>query len=131
MSNHLSDMTDVFDLTNLVKETTCFKSKKGTLIDVLLTNKPKRFQKTQTFVTGLSDCHKLTLTILRSFFKKLPPKTITYRDHKKFDQNSFLCDLDNRLIQGEIYKEKENPYKKLTQILKGSFGSPRTFEKKK
>ena len=26
ISNHLSDITDVFDLTNLVKETTCFKS---------------------------------------------------------------------------------------------------------
>ena len=72
--NHLSDLKDVFNLTNLVKKVTCFKSEKGTLIDLMLTNKPKSFQKTNNFVTGISDCHMLIVSILRASFKKLPPK---------------------------------------------------------
>ena len=45
-SNHLSDLVDVFNLTNLIKEPTCFISDKGFLIDIILTNKPKSFHKT-------------------------------------------------------------------------------------
>ena len=41
--SHFSDLKDTYDLSNLVKSATCFKSSKGTLLDVLLTNKPKSF----------------------------------------------------------------------------------------
>ena len=75
-SNHLSDLLDVFNLKNLVKEPTCFKSDKGSLIDIILTNKPRSFHKTQGFVTGISDFHKLVVTVLRSYCKKLPLKSI-------------------------------------------------------
>ena len=40
-SNHLSDAKDVFNLTNLVKKPTCFKSQDGTLINLILTNRPR------------------------------------------------------------------------------------------
>ena len=66
-------------------------------------------------VVGLSD-FRLVLTVLRSSFKKLPPKEITYRSYKNFTQKHFLRDLDRRLIQGEIYKNCNDPYKKLTEI---------------
>ena len=42
-SNHLSDLNDLFSLTNLVTDSTCFKSNKGSLTDLMLTNKPKSF----------------------------------------------------------------------------------------
>ena len=44
-SNHLSDAKDIFNLTNLMKKPTCFKSQDGTLIDLMLTNRPKSFLK--------------------------------------------------------------------------------------
>ena len=84
-SNHLPDMKDVFNLSNLIKEPTCFKSQNGTLIDLILTNRPRSFMKSQAFELGLSDCHKLVCSILRASFKKLPPKIITSRDQKDFD----------------------------------------------
>ena len=59
------DLKDTYTLSNLVKSATCFKSSKGTLLDVLLTNKPKSFQKTFLCEIGLSDCHKLVATIFR------------------------------------------------------------------
>ena len=44
--NFLEDMCDTFDLTNMVKEKTCFMSELGSSIDLILTNKPKSFYKT-------------------------------------------------------------------------------------
>ena len=65
-SNHLSDLSDVFNLKNLVKEPTCFMSDKGFLINIILINKSRSFHKTKDFLTGISDSHKLVVTVLRS-----------------------------------------------------------------
>ena len=54
-SNHLSDVKDVFNLTNVVKKPTCFKSQDRTLIDLMLTNRPRSFLKSQNFEIGLND----------------------------------------------------------------------------
>ena len=97
--NHLSDLNDTFSMTNLVTDSTCFKSNKGSLIDFMLTNKPKSFHKSHSFVTGISDCHKLIVSILITSFKKLPPKFVIYRTQKNFYESNFLRDLDTRLIQ--------------------------------
>ena len=107
-SDHLSDLLDVFNLKNLVKEPTCFMSDKGSLTDITLTNKPRSFHKTQGFATGISDFHKLVVTVLRSYYKKLPVK--------RFGKATFLRDLNSRLIQGELYNNCQEPYNKLTQI---------------
>ena len=57
-NSHFSDLKDIYNLSNLVKLATCFKSSKGTLLDVLLTYKPKSFQKIFVCETGLRDCDK-------------------------------------------------------------------------
>ena len=115
-SNHLSDMKDVFNLSNLINKPTCFKSQSGSLLDLILTNRPRSFMKSQAFELGLSDCQKLVCSILRASFKKLPPKIITYRDQKDFDQQNFLHDLDKKLVQGQLYRSCDEPYKKLSEI---------------
>ena len=48
-------------------------------IDLILTNKRRSFINTTVIETGLSDHHKMTVSILRSHFKKAKPKTVTYR----------------------------------------------------
>ena len=83
---------------------------------MLLTNKPKNFQKIFVCETGLSNFHKLVATIFRSTFIKLPPKFVKYRSYKNFDENKFCRDLYQSLITGDIYKAKD-PYTKLTNIL--------------
>ena len=115
-NSHFSDLKDTYNLSNLVKSATCFKSSKGTLLDVLLTNKPKSFQKTFVWETGLSDCHKLVATIFRSTFIKVPPKVVNYRSCKSFDENKFCRDIDQILIKGDIYKTKDL-YTKLMNTL--------------
>ena len=115
-SNHLSDMKDVFNLSNLIKEPPCLKSKNGILLDLILTNRPKSFIKSQAFKLGLSDCHKFVCSILRASFKKLPPKIITYRYQKDFHQQNFLRNLDKKLVQEQLYKSCDEPYKKLSEF---------------
>ena len=115
-NSHFSDLKDTYNLSNLVTLAICFKSSRGTLLDVLLTNKPKSFQKTFVCEAGLSDCHKLVATIFRSIFIKLPPKFVKYISYKNFDENKFCRDLDQILIKGDVNKAKD-PYTKLTNIL--------------
>ena len=63
--NFLSDLCDIFDLTNMVKDKICFMSAQGTSIDVMLTNKPRSFYNTIPIETGLSDHHKLIVIYLK------------------------------------------------------------------
>ena len=64
--NQLGNLCDVFNLSNLIKDKTCYMTPQGTSIDVILTNKPRSFYKSIPIETGLSDHHKLVITFLRS-----------------------------------------------------------------
>ncbi|XP_057316881.1 uncharacterized protein LOC130657914 [Hydractinia symbiolongicarpus] len=78
----LSDITKMYCLHNLVKEPTCFKSQcNPTCIDLILTNKSSSFEHTNVVETGLSDFHKMTVTFMKTKFKK-EIKSVT--DNKKF-----------------------------------------------
>ena len=77
--NYLSDLCATFSLANIKNGKTCFKARKGTSIDNLLTNRPRSFHKTGIFETGFSDHHKLILSVFRSYFIRIPAKTIEYR----------------------------------------------------
>ena len=72
----------------------------------MLTKRPNRFQKTSTVVTGLSDFHKIIISCLKTTFNQIPPKKIIFRDDKKFDEQNFLYNLDQQMIKGKLYKEK-------------------------
>ena len=58
-----------------------------------MTNFPKSFQHTQTIETGLSDFHKLTLTVLKTHFSRLKPDIVNYRDYKGFVNDYFRSEL--------------------------------------
>ena len=73
------------ELINLVKEKTCFKNMQNpSFIDLLLTNNSYPFKQTTTVFPGLSDCHKLVLTVLKTSILKGNLRQITYRDYKRF-----------------------------------------------
>ena len=83
-----------YNLKCLVKEATCFKNiNSPSCIDLILTNKSLCFQNTTVIETGLSDFHKLTLTVMKSSFQKQLPKILNYRNYKRFDNTSFHNDL--------------------------------------
>ena len=89
----LEEFCDNFNLTNIVKRNTCFTKNNKSTIDLLLTNKPMSFQVTNTTETGLSDCHKLISSFMKSYITRLKPKTIFYRNYKNFDEEKFVKDV--------------------------------------
>ena len=105
----------MYDLTNLVKVPACYKNLKGTLLDVLITNRPNSFQKTIVCETCLCDCHMLISITLRSTFIKLPPKTVKYKSYKNFNETIFLHELDQKLIQGDLCRS-DDPCLNLTEV---------------
>ena len=97
-SNCLEDFLFEHHAKNLVKVPTCFKSiDNPSCIDLLLTNSPLSFQNTTTVTTGLSDFHKLVVTVMKTTFPKMKPKIIYYRDYKKFNLQEFRRELRNEL----------------------------------
>ena len=75
--SYLEEFCASYNLKNLIKQPTSFKNLENlTRIDQILTNHPKSFRSPSVFETGLSDFHKLTLTVLKSFHAKHKPETI-------------------------------------------------------
>ena len=61
----------------IIKETTCYKNPDNpTCIDLILTNWPKNFQESSTLETGLSDFHKMVLTVFKSEAPNLTPRVV-------------------------------------------------------
>ena len=76
----LSEFMNEHNIGNLVTEKTCFKSSTNpSCIDLFLTNYPLSFQNTCAITTGLSDFHKMVITVMKMTFQKNPPREIYYR----------------------------------------------------
>ena len=65
-------------------------------IDLILINCSKSFFKTETIFTGLSNFHKIVLSVFKTTFRKFKPKEIVYRNYRKFNENNFNEDLHNQ-----------------------------------
>ena len=66
---HMRDFCETYNLTNLIKDPTCFKSVENpSCIDVMLTNKSACFEDSMTIEIGLSDCLKMTVTVMKKYF---------------------------------------------------------------
>ena len=79
----MREFCDSYNLKNLIKEPTCFKNASNpSCIDLMLTNS-RSFQNSLNIETGLSDFHKMTLTVLKTIFPKVKPEIILYRNYKK------------------------------------------------
>ena len=68
---------------------------------MILTNRPKSFQSTCVIETGLSDFHRMIVTVLKMHFRKLPPKVIPYKNFSNYDNANFINSLNNVLHEHE------------------------------
>ena len=95
----ISEFCDLYNLRSLIKEPTCYKNTNNpTCIDLLLTNGEKLFQNSTTIQTGLSDFHKMIVTLLKTNFQKMSPIFIKYRNYTKFNDEQFRIELSNDLL---------------------------------
>ena len=84
-----------YGLHSLIKQPTCYKNPENpSCIDLILTNKDKSFQSTCVMETGLSDFHRMTISVLKMHFRQLLPKVVSYRD---FENERFRNSLQSAL----------------------------------
>ena len=90
----MDEFTSIFNLRSLIKTPTCFKSKENpSCIDLILTNRINCFQNSSTMETGFSDFHHLVFTVMKTTFRRKPPKVIRYRNFKNYVPENYLFDV--------------------------------------
>ena len=68
---------DSYEFKNLIKDGRyCKNPENPSCINLILTNNPNGFQNSGVIETGLSDFHKMTLTVVQTTFQKLKPSII-------------------------------------------------------
>ena len=80
----LINIMDSFDLVNLVKDLTCIRQYPPSLLDFILTNKPKSFQRTITIEDGISDFHSTVCTTMKVHIENKTKKILHCRSYTIF-----------------------------------------------
>ena len=113
----LETFCNFYSLYSLIKQPTCFKNPENRSIsDLLLTKKPRAFKAKSVIETGLFDFHRMTISVLKMHFRKLPPKVINYRDFKRFDNERFIDFLDYILSEEQIdYSKNPDKFSEISQ----------------
>ena len=111
----MNELCDTYHVKNLINEPTCFRNPlNSSSIEVILTNKRRSFQENTVIESGLSDHHKLTITVLKQYFPKQKPAIIKYRDYKTFDHLYFWAEVNRKLTKIEhdegYYEHFENTF---------------------
>ena len=122
---YLSSFLYQDELSSIVKERRYFKNVSNpSCIDLFLTNSALSFQHTLTVCCGLSDFHKLVMTLLKTRFSKNKPREIVYRNYKYFNSQNFNDELQFVLSKENIdscSKFKISEYPQKLKILKTTF----------
>ena len=83
---------------NLLEKQTCCKNHTNpSCVYLIIKNKPKSFQNSFTFETGLSNFHKKTVTVLKPSFVKQKPRVLNYRNYKFFNNTLFKDQVLDKL----------------------------------
>ena len=111
-------LSATYSLKGLIKKPACLKGLENpTCIDLILTNQSKRFQNSNDFETGLSNFHKLAITVLKAYPQKQIPKVIKNKNCKKIDNNMFRNDLLNELLSKNARTKHLDSFKATTQYI--------------
>ena len=128
--SHLKSFCENYDLTNLIKQPTCYKNPTNpTFIDLILTNAPHSFPSTYAVETGLSDFHLMTMTVMRKSFQKYQPSIISYRSYKKFSNAAFRETLIKKLSTGN-FVSNENGFERFCDISLETLNKHAPYKKK-
>ena len=122
----LDDFMDEFHAKNLVKEPTCFKNPENpSSIDMFVTNSQGSFQKTTAISTGLSDFHKMIVTVMKTTYPKVDPIIKYYRNFSKCNVKDFEQDL-----KGKLEAEQQGTYESFQTVFLNTLDSHAPHKKK-
>ena len=87
---HMESFLESYRFKSLIKDPTCFKNPENpSCIDLIVTNSPYSFQNSCVIETGLSDVHKMIVSVMKTTFQKLKPRIVQYRDYAQFSNDNF------------------------------------------
>ena len=88
----LKEFCNIHNLKNLIKVPTCFKNPDFPIsIGVMLTTSYRSFHNSCAIDMGLSDFHKIIVTVIKSHFPKREPKIVQHiKITKTFMQKSIV-----------------------------------------
>ena len=110
----VSDFCEIYNLKNIIREKTCFKNPNNpSCIDLIITSRSKSFQNSMVIETGLSDFHKMCITVMKMYYSKQKPTIIHYRKFKDFNNDSFIKDLQTLLTKS--FNEEAIPFQALRE----------------
>ena len=109
----------IYNFKNLLDKPTCCKNPTNlSCVDLIIKNNPRSFQNSCTFETGLSDFHKMTLTVLKSSCAKQKPGVLNYRNYKFFNDTFFRDEVLNKLRNSNFQiSDKDLKHFKETYLL--------------
>ena len=94
----MKSFCQIYNFKNLIDKPTCYKNPTNpSCVDLNLTNRPRSFQNSCTFETGLSGFHKMTLTVLKWYFAKQKPRILNCCDYRFFNKTLFRDQVLNKL----------------------------------
>ena len=72
----------------------------------MMTNRPRSFKHSMVVEIGLSDFHKMCVTVMKTHYNKEKPLIVKYRKFKIFSNDAFLKDLKSLLSK---FDNEKNP----------------------
>ena len=88
------------------------------MIDLILTNCSQSFMHSKAIESGLSDFHKMT-TMMRRTYTQQEPVKITYRDYTKFNKEKFISEFRAKKFKFKGHTLSTNTaYNNLIETLK-------------
>ena len=108
----MKNFCQIYGCKNIVRDKTCFKSPiNSTRIDLMITNRPKSFQESEVIETGLSDFHKMSLTVMKVFYNN---RKSFNRKYKDFSNEAFFSQVSYGIFNSTVDNilQKYAPIKK-------------------
>ena len=101
-------------ISSTCKDPVCLKSpEKSSCIDLILTNSPYNFQNSLVIESGLSDFHKMMVSVMKTNFQKLEPRIVHYRDYTRFSNENYR----KHLLQNLSIENKNTNCKGLEKFI--------------
>ena len=108
-STLISDVCDVYNLKNLIKDPTCHKGNVSTLLDVILVSNYRRYAGVLNCACELSDCHNFVGAATKRFAPSQKPRRIYYRSFKHFNDDAFLQNITSAPFHvGDVFDDIED-----------------------
>ena len=99
----MKNLYEIHNFKNLSEKLTGYKNPTNSSgVNLIIINNPRSFQNFCTFETGLSNFHKMTLTLLKSTSTEQKLRVLNYLNYKFFNNALFRDHVLNKLRNSNL-----------------------------